>query len=185
MKITALEEYGLRCILQLAKAGDGAIVTVGQIAESEGLSIAYAEKLLRLLNRAGLARSVRGVKGGYCLAHPCGEITLGDVFRALGEMPRSEKICQQYTGLLSACIRHGDCGVRPVWAHITRYLNLVLDSIPLNSLLESERRVEHWVPSVTDKAMARSGLKPIPMFNENTVKGGETRAPASLLEKEC
>ncbi|MCC6447044.1 MAG: Rrf2 family transcriptional regulator [Armatimonadetes bacterium] len=167
MKITALEEYGLRCMLQLAKAGDGAIVTAGQIAESEGLSTAYAEKLLRLLSRAGLAKSVRGVNGGYRLGHPVAEITLGDVFRALGEMPRSDKICSQYTGQHAACVRHGDCGVRPIWAHIVRYLSLVLDSITLTHLLESERYVEHWVPSVTDRAISSSGLKPLPMIEDS------------------
>ena len=71
MKITAQEEYGLRCLLQLARhASDPRPVTVGQVAASEGLSFAYAEKLLRVLSAAGLAESIRGSRGGYRLLQP-------------------------------------------------------------------------------------------------------------------
>ena len=65
MKVTAQEEYGLRCLLQLAKnAAKPDPVTVREIATIEGLSNAYAEKLLRILSRAGLAESRRGARGG-------------------------------------------------------------------------------------------------------------------------
>ena len=70
MKITAQEEYGLRCLLQLARMPQGQIVSVKEIADKEGLSGANVEKLLRLLSHAGLVHSVRGIKGGYVLNRP-------------------------------------------------------------------------------------------------------------------
>ena len=81
MKITAQEEYGLRCIMQLARSeGDGPVM-VRDIAEREGLSVAYVEKLLWLLSRGGISESVRGPRGGYRLTRPCSEISIGEVMR--------------------------------------------------------------------------------------------------------
>ena len=68
MKITAQEEYGLRCLLRLARAGDGRSLTIPEIAADEGLSVPYVAKLLAVLRQAGLIESVRGRSGGYRLA---------------------------------------------------------------------------------------------------------------------
>ena len=141
MKITAQEEYGLRCILQLAAAPQGEPFTVAQIARREGLSIAYVERLLRILGRAGLAQSQRGVKGGYTLARPADRITLGDVERALGGLQSSSEICGRYTGNQKSCVHDDDCGIRPVWQNVTQYMLDVMDSIPISQLLCREKLV--------------------------------------------
>ncbi len=142
MKITAQEEYGLRCILQLASAPRGEPFTVADIARREGLSAAYVEKLLRLLGRAGLAQSQRGIKGGYTLARPAEQITLGDVERALGSLQTSSDICNRYTGNQKTCVHDGDCGIRPVWQHVLE----VLDGIPLSRLVSRAKLVQFTTP---------------------------------------
>ena len=70
MKVTALEEYGLRCMLLFVEKGNGAPLTIPEIGASEKLSIPYAGKLLMILKQAGLVRAVRGRKGGYMLYKP-------------------------------------------------------------------------------------------------------------------
>lgn len=135
MKITAQEEYGLRCVLQLAAQPSGEPLTVGEIARREGLSGAYVEKLLRILGKAGLTQSARGIRGGYTLARPCEEITLGDVGRALGGLPFSQDICNRYTGNLVNCIHEESCGILPVWQNITQYVQAVMDGITVSQLL--------------------------------------------------
>ena len=142
MKITAQEEYGLRCIIQLASARPGEPLSISEIARREGLSYPYAEKLLRILKRAGLVKSLRGVKGGYTLAGPAEQITLGDVGRALGGFQTSQEICRRYTGKLKTCIHDDDCGIRPVWMGITQYVVGMMDSIPLSQILGKEKLVE-------------------------------------------
>ena len=92
MKITAQEEYGLRCLLQLVQSDNEKGLTVKEIARREGLSPAYVEKLLRFLSRAGLIHSVRGMKGGYLLNKKPQEISLGAVVKALGSMPTTKEI---------------------------------------------------------------------------------------------
>ena len=142
MRITAQEEYGLRCILQLASAPPGEPLAGAEIARREGLSYPYVEKLLGILKRAGLAKGHRGVKGGYTLARPAERISLGDVGRALGGFQTSQDICRRYTGNLQTCTHDDDCGIRPVWIGITQYVVEVMDSIPISQLLGKEKLVE-------------------------------------------
>jgi len=135
MKITAQEEYGLRCILQLARDEKSGTLMVRDIAEREGLSVAYVEKLLWTLGRSGIVESVRGPKGGYRLTRPCSEISLGEVMRVLGGIPTEEEICSQFTGNHDACVHHNDCELKPVWASITDFVHSVFDKVPISSLL--------------------------------------------------
>src|SRR6476620_12733805 len=85
MKISAQEEYGLRCLVQLATLHDGESLTLPQIADREGISTANAGKLMWLLNKAGFVQSTRGTKGGYQLARPATEIHLSEIIKVLDE----------------------------------------------------------------------------------------------------
>ena len=146
MKITAQEEYGLRCLLQLARADPQGVLTVKAIAQREGISLAYAEKLLRVLSKAGLAQSVRGTRGGYGLTRPVNTLTLGDVVRALGAIPSTMAICERFTGNRAACIHLANCGIRSAWAGLTRYIQQFLDETPLASLIKAEQDVPQLLP---------------------------------------
>ena len=146
MKITAREEYGLRCLLQLARhSGSPSPVTVKEIAASEGISIAYAEKLLHRLAKAGLAESVRGVRGGFRLKGSPEEVTVGDAVRVLGSFLTHAAICQRYTGEEDRCVHNKDCGLRPVWSTVNYHLQKMLDNMPLSILLQGEREARQQV----------------------------------------
>src|SRR5919198_5545444 len=112
MKVSAREEYGLRCLLQLARLGEGEFLTLAQIAEREGISQANAGKLLWILNKAGLVHSIRGTKGGYRLARPASEIRLSEVIKVLDQDELASH-CKSFTGVLDSCIHTSDCGIRP------------------------------------------------------------------------
>lgn len=140
MKITAQEEYGLRCIMHLARRPFGETVNVRQIAKHEGLSVAYVEKLLYLLNRAGLTESVRGAQGGYRLAHPAEEVTLWQVLEALGGALTVDSLCSQYAGDREVCVHHGGCELHSVWAFVADYISLVFQRITLKQLADGEAR---------------------------------------------
>ena len=100
MKISAQEEYGLRCLLQLARAeADGESLTIGQIAGLEGISVANAGKLMWILNKAGLVQSQRGTKGGYRLSRPAANIRLNEVISVL-DNEQVETHCKSYAGVL-------------------------------------------------------------------------------------
>ena len=141
MKVSAQEEYGLRCLLQLARLGEGEFLTLGQIAEREGMSQANAGKMLWLLNKAGLVSSARGTKGGYALARRPSEIRLSEVIKVLdaGEV---EGHCKTYTGVLDSCVHTGDCGIRSVLVNVHEVVERALSGITLAQLAGTERSVD-------------------------------------------
>jgi Rrf2 family protein len=142
MKLSAQEEYGLRCLLQLAKAQtSGESLTLSQIAGQEGISSANAGKLMWILTKAGLVLSTRGTKGGYSLARPSTDIRLNQVIRVLEGEP-TESHCKSYAGVLDACIHTGDCGIRPVIVELHQIVDNALAEITLSQLLGSEANVD-------------------------------------------
>lgn len=138
MKISAQEEYGLRCLLQLALSSSQEGMTVKEIARLEGLSPAYVEKLLRTLGKAGLIHSVRGTKGGYRLNRAPGEIKLGEVVRALGSVPSTSQICDRFTGHMTSCVHMDDCCIRSAWATLNHAIQSFLDNTYLSDLMGGE-----------------------------------------------
>jgi Rrf2 family protein len=142
MKISAQEEYGLRCLLQLARADTmGESLTLSQISRLEGISQANAGKLLWILSKAGLVQSTRGIKGGYTLARPASEIRLNKVIRVLEGEP-AESHCKSYAGVLEACVHTGDCGIRPVIIELHQIVDNALADITLSQLLGTEANVD-------------------------------------------
>ncbi len=140
MKISAQEEYGLRCLLQLATLADEESLTLNQIAEREGISPANAGKLMWLLNKAGFVQAIRGTKGGYSLARAACEIRLSEVIKVL-DADEISNHCQSYTGVLENCIHTGDCGIRPVIVGLHAIVQEALSNITLAQLVGEERKV--------------------------------------------
>jgi len=154
MKISAQEEYGLRCLLQLARAATiGESLTLSQLARLEGISTANAGKLMWILSKAGLVQSTRGIKGGYSLARPASEIHLNGVIRVLEGEP-AESHCKSYAGVLDACVHTGDCGIRPVIVELHQIVDNALAEITLSQLLGTEANVDaalHQIHGIRQK----------------------------------
>ncbi len=141
MKISAQEEYGLRCLVQLANLREGESLTLPQIAAREGISAANAGKLMWLLNKAGFVHSTRGTKGGYFLSRPANEIHLNEIIKVLDEDVMN-KHCDSYTGVLDSCVHHGDCGIRPVIIGLHEIVENALSRITLAQLVGNESSVD-------------------------------------------
>jgi Rrf2 family protein len=141
MKISAQEEYGLRCLLLLANLSDGESLTLPQIARREGISAANAGKLMWLLNKAGFVHSTRGTKGGYFLARPASEIRLSEVIKIL-DADMIDSHCESYKGVLDSCIHNGDCGIRPVIVGLHEIVENALSQISLAQLVGTEAKVD-------------------------------------------
>lgn len=142
MKITAQEEYGLRCLLKVAQATDGNSFTLNDIASAEGLSVPYAAKLLSVLRQAGFLDSVRGRAGGYRLALPPERIGLGSLLLTLGEPLFDDPgYCERHAGTaegLNGCVHHNDCSLRSLWHTLEQWMRHSLDQITLADLLQKK-----------------------------------------------
>ena len=143
MKITAQEEYGLRCLLRLARGDADQPLTIPEIAAAERLSAPNVAKLLSVLRQAGLIESVRGCAGGYRLAHPPAEVRLGAVLLALGEPLFDGDYCDRHAGpdAEGPCVHHDGCTLRALWGTLEGWIRRTLNQITLADLLQSEGRI--------------------------------------------
>lgn len=84
MRLSKKGEYALRAMMALAKDGESAM-TITQVATSQDLPKKFLEQILLALKSAGLVRSKAGPKGGYILAEPARQITVGRILSAVEE----------------------------------------------------------------------------------------------------
>jgi len=141
MKLSTQEEYGLRCLLQLARAGGGASLTITEMSEREGISSPNVAKIMRILRRAGLVKSTRGKSGGYRLTRPAAEVRALDVLSALGGRLFDTTFCDRHAGVERHCLNTRDCSIRPVLRGLQQAVDHVLGEVTLASLLPSESEV--------------------------------------------
>jgi Rrf2 family transcriptional regulator, iron-sulfur cluster assembly transcription factor len=149
MKLTANEEYGLRCLVRLGYAGySGQGLTIPEISQAEGVSGAYAAKILRVLRKGGFVKAARGKEGGYTLARPAGEILIGEVIDALGGRLFKTDFCDSHSGQMATCTRSVDCSVRSLWRAVQVAVDQVLGKTTLRDLLQNEEEMNSWVRTI-------------------------------------
>ncbi len=149
MKISAQEEYGLRCLLRLCQAEHQAL-TLPEIAAAEGLSVPYVAKLMAVMRDAGLIASVRGRSGGYRLSKAPDEIGLGSLLLVLGEPLFDEpSYCGKHAGIAAdgLCVHKGDCSLKALWHTLEQWMRGTLNQITLADLLQNEGRIIELVRS--------------------------------------
>jgi Rrf2 family transcriptional regulator, iron-sulfur cluster assembly transcription factor len=153
MKINALDEYGLRLMIRIAKADQTLGLSIPQLSELEGLSSAYVAKITRSLREGGLIVSCRGHKGGYSLAKPAIKITIGQILKVLGGQLYDKSFCDGHSGELNFCTNSIDCSVRSLWRILQNVLDHVLDDITLEEMLQNENQTENKLNSIANKVV--------------------------------
>ena len=83
MIFTTKAEYGVRLMVELGRQGAESPTSLKAISEAEGLPLAYLERIVALLKKAGLVESTRGAHGGYRLARPAADVRMDEVILAL------------------------------------------------------------------------------------------------------
>jgi len=143
MKITGLEEYGLRCILKLANVKASEPLAASAIAEDEGISVEYVRKFMFLLRKANLVKAVRGIQGGFALNKPADKISIKAIFDALRKEKFSQRnFCHHFPGHKTECVHMDSCSVRPIWTLLFVYFDNLLSDITLADLLRGESEVK-------------------------------------------
>lgn len=148
MKLSANEEYGLRCLVRLGYAGEGGSLTIPEISHAEGVSVAYAAKILRVLRKGGFVTAARGKEGGYTLARPAEAIVIGEVIDVLGGRLFESKFCADHAGQAAICTRSVDCSVRSLWRAVQVAVDHVLSKATLRDLLQNEEDMNSWVRAI-------------------------------------
>jgi len=141
MKFSSQEEYGLRCLLRIAREGRATGLTIPEISEAEGISTFYVAKLMRVLRRGGLVKSSRGKIGGYTLSRPPDKIVVGEALAVLGDRLFESDFCDDHAGAEKICTRSVDCSIRSLWQAVQHMVDRVLSKTTLSDLLGSEHEV--------------------------------------------
>lgn len=139
MKLSTKGRYGLRAMIDLARYSEEEPVSIGSIAARQDISERYLEQLFGLLKKAGLVKSIRGASGGYVLAKSTGEISVGDVLRALEGSLEPVKCAAFYSE--EGCMASDGCVTKYVWQKINESINETVDRMMLDELVRESRTV--------------------------------------------
>lgn len=138
MKLSTKGRYGLRALIDLAMNSETEAVPISSIAARQGISECYLEQLFGKLRKSGLVVSLRGAQGGYRLAKPAADISVGDILRSLeGNLEAVE--CP---GLKeeSGCQGSDLCVTKFVWQRINDSITKAVDEIKLDQLAKESRK---------------------------------------------
>jgi len=145
MRLSSQEEYGLRCLLRLARKEAREPVSIQEIADAEGMTPEYVAKLMRVLREGGLVQSTRGAGGGYRLVRPPADVTIWQALEVLGGDFFSDSFCDSHPGQRRDCIHTTDCSIRALWKGINTMLRSALSGITLADLMRGSETLFAWL----------------------------------------
>jgi len=132
MKISTKGRYALRIMLDLAQNGYDDYIPLKEISERQEISMKYLEMIIGLLNRAGFVLSLRGKSGGYMLAAPAREFSVGAVLK-IAEGSLAPVSCLETKD--NTCPRAESCITPPMWQCLAKVIDDYLEGITIEDLI--------------------------------------------------
>jgi len=143
MKLSSQEEFGLRCMLCLAGAGQQMSRTIPEISQSEGITRPNVAKMLSILRRAGFVESLRGQNGGYILAREPEQIFISEILSALGSPLFDIDFCDHFSGVPENCNHlSSTCSVAALWGRMQNAVDKVVDKLTLFDLQHQDFSID-------------------------------------------
>jgi Rrf2 family protein len=137
MAVSSKCYYALRAIYALAEHGSPEPLKIAQIAEREQIPVRFLEVILGQLKGRGFVKSRRGAEGGYCLARPPEDITIGEVMRSVdGPIAPVDCVSQSRP---KECEFHGHCHFFGFWGRVRQSISDVVDRTTFADLLKENR----------------------------------------------
>jgi Rrf2 family iron-sulfur cluster assembly transcriptional regulator len=133
MRLTTKGRFAVTAMVDLAMSGGDGPVTLGDISERQRISLSYLEQLFGKLRRNSLVSSVRGPGGGYLLAKPASEMTVGEIILAVDE-PIDATQC----GGKENCHDEQKCITHDLWMDLNRHIFDYLGSVTLSELVNRQ-----------------------------------------------
>ena len=133
MLVSTKGRYALRVMIALAESGPEHFAPLKEIAAEEGISEKYLESILVLLTKVGILEGLRGKGGGYKIAVPPEELTVGSILKVVegGLAPVS---CLEEN--FRKCDKMGSCKTRPMWEKLNGIIDGFFESITLDELVK-------------------------------------------------
>ena len=140
MKITYKGDYALKALFQLAlqyEDGPELVMSISEISEKGDMPTKFLEQILLTLRKGGFVKSKRGINGGFYLACPPEDITIGKVIRFI-EGPIGPIACAEQDEY-SGCKDINCCIFRDVWKEVNMAISVVVDTLTFAELLTRYR----------------------------------------------
>lgn len=154
MRLSTKGQYAVRAMVNLACHPGDAPVSLKDISVEEGISLSYLEQLFVKLRKGKIVRSVRGPGGGYVLAKPAADISVGEII-AVVEEPMNPVACLDDDS--AGCDRATRCTTQRVWKCLAEKIAEFLNSVSIEdlsrealALKSGHERVNPALCSVTD-----------------------------------
>lgn len=157
MFFTTKAEYGVRLLIEIGRQGQDQPVSLKVIADTENLPLAYLERIVALLKRAGLVQSTRGAHGGYVLARKPADIRMDEVVLVLeGSLaPMECFVDDRAEDGRVLCSHHDDsgrgCATKLLWTRVQVGVSNTLAQTSLAELIDFQTR---QLPRVGERAAA-------------------------------
>ena len=132
MMISTKGRYALRVMVDLAEHSDESYIPMKDVAERQGISLKYLERILPALTKNGFIAGVHGKGGGYKLTKRPDEYRIGDILR-LTEGDIAPVACLECSS--EKCEHTDKCRTRPMWTKLNTLINGFLDSVTLADLM--------------------------------------------------
>lgn len=131
MRLSSMADYAVVTMCAAARHCGGVRVSASELATETGLPQPTVQKLVSVLSRGGLLKSMRGMGGGIQLARPAAAITLADIIEAV-EGPIALTSCVEQGR--NDCALEAKCQVRPHWGLVNSAIRGALADVSLAQL---------------------------------------------------
>ncbi len=133
--------YALRALYSLSAHDDLRPMKIGDIADRERIPVRFLEAILNQLKGGGFVQSWRGAEGGYRLARPADQITVGEVMRFVdGPIAPVDCVSQSRP---RECMFHGECHFFDFWGRVRQAISDVVDRTTLADLVRESQAKGH------------------------------------------
>lgn len=134
LRMSKLTDYSFVVLMDMAQDGGDVFHNSRDLASNTGLPVPTVSKILKVLAQRGILQAHRGVRGGYRLAVPPDNLTVGRIVEAL-EGPIVLTDCLKHDPDEQCCI-HDGCVMRRRWEIVNEVINDALSSISLRQLMD-------------------------------------------------
>lgn len=135
MLISTRGRYALRVLIDLAECNGNGYVAMKSVAERQGISLKYLERIIPALVKDGFIEGVQGKGGGYRLKKKPEEIRVGDILR-LTEGNLAPVTCLECGA--KPCEKSGECRTYPIWKEFHQVINEYFDGITIASIMKTD-----------------------------------------------
>lgn len=131
--ISTRGRYALRVMIDLAEHKNDGYIPMKEVAERQGISLKYLERIMPALSKNNLVQGVHGKGGGYRLSRLAEEYTVGEILR-LTEGDLAPVACLECDA--KECSRKAECKTLSMWRKYYDMTNEYFDGITLAELLK-------------------------------------------------